>query len=147
MRRPPPLAALGAAAVLSLTACGGTSTPSGAGSGSGTQGSPGAGSVTTTAPAGPTSPDSTPASITGIVTHRDGRLVSGALVSVTSRDGLPVPELAVLTGEDGRYAWPGLRPGRYAVRVSIPGSTLVGSSEATVPTTGTATADVQVSDG
>lgn len=82
--------------------------------------------------------------IRGLVTYPDGALVPKALVSVTGLDGQAVPEIAVFTGEDGMYEWPTLTPGRYAVRVSVPGTASVGSTNVTVSGSQAATADVVV---
>lgn len=52
--------------------------------------------------------------VTGTVVDDAGRPVEGALVQPRSVDDppLPVPELAVLSGPDGRYEWR-LAAGRY----------------------------------
>ncbi len=82
------------------------------------------------------------AAITGLVTFADGRLAANVMVSVTGLDGQAVPELAVLTGPDGRYSWPGLAPGRYAVRVATTEPRANGVTQTVVPPDGTTTADV-----
>jgi hypothetical protein len=59
--------------------------------------------------------------VEGLVTAA-GRPVEGLLVTAASLDAptKPIPELAVLTGADGRYFWP-LSPGRYRLSVSPEG--------------------------
>ncbi|WP_447003588.1 carboxypeptidase-like regulatory domain-containing protein [Saccharothrix isguenensis] len=49
----------------------------------------------------------TQATVTGVVVDQSGRPVEGALVQPKSLDSppRPVPELAVLSGPDGRYEW------------------------------------------
>lgn len=56
----------------------------------------------------------TQATVTGVVVDQGGRPVDGALVQPKSLDSpsLPVPELAVFSGPDGRYEWH-LAAGRY----------------------------------
>lgn len=63
--------------------------------------------------------------VAGRVTDATGAPVAGVAVVVVSRSvpPVPVPELAVLTGPDGRYAWPPLAPGRWDVQVSRGGHT------------------------
>lgn len=53
------------------------------------------------------SPTSTQSTVTGVVVDSTGRPVDGALVQPKSLDTPPnpVPELAVLSGPDGRYTW------------------------------------------
>ncbi len=60
------------------------------------------------------SPTTARATVTGVVTDSAGRPVDGALVQPRSLDDPPhpVPELAVLSGPDGRYEWH-LTAGRY----------------------------------
>lgn len=74
------------------------------------------------------------ASITGLVTYADGRPVIGAVVSLSSEAALAIPEIGVLTGSDGRYAWPSLSPARYTVTVTMTdgGVSRTGSADATV---------------
>lgn len=52
--------------------------------------------------------------ITGTVTRPDGTPVAGAFIAATplDRPAPPIPEIAILTNEAGRFTWP-LRPGRY----------------------------------
>ncbi|MCE6993871.1 carboxypeptidase-like regulatory domain-containing protein [Saccharothrix sp. S26] len=59
-------------------------------------------------------PTTARATVTGVVTDSAGWPVDGALVQPRSLDAppRPVPELAVLSGPDGRYEWH-LTPGRY----------------------------------
>ena len=74
------------------------------------------------------------ASITGLVIYADGRPVIGAVVSLSSEAALAIPEIGVLTGSDGRYAWPSLSPARYTVTVTMTdgGVSRTGSADATV---------------
>ncbi|TQM83650.1 carboxypeptidase family protein [Saccharothrix saharensis] len=67
-----------------------------------------------TSDAGTPPPVTAQATVTGVVTDSAGRPVTGALVQPKSLDdpAHPVPELAVLSGPDGRYAWH-LAAGRY----------------------------------
>jgi hypothetical protein len=58
--------------------------------------------------------------LTGRVVSAAGAPVENALVTPRSLDGGAVPEMAVLTDENGRYTWT-LRPGRYQVSVSAEG--------------------------
>lgn len=103
--------------VLALGACGGESPSSDSG------GPPGA----TTAQA----------TVTGVVSDAAGRPVDGALVQPKSLDDPPhpVPELAVLSGPDGRYEWR-LAPGRYELtatkdgRVGTPAEVAAGADRA-----------------
>ena len=59
--------------------------------------------------------------VAGLVTAA-GQPAEGLMVQAASLDepSQPIPEIAVLTGEDGRYAWP-LPPGRYRLSVSLDG--------------------------
>jgi hypothetical protein len=56
--------------------------------------------------------------VRGRVTSSDGTAIPGQMISAESLDKpkRPIPELAVVTGQDGSYWWP-LREGRY--RLSI----------------------------
>ncbi len=54
----------------------------------------------------------------GRVVDAEGRPVEGALVSVAQSEG-PVPEIALRTGPDGRFAFP-LPPGRARLRADTP---------------------------
>ncbi|GAB2986606.1 carboxypeptidase-like regulatory domain-containing protein [Saccharothrix stipae] len=64
-------------------------------------------------------PTTAQAVVTGVVTDSAGRPVADALVQPRSLDTPPhpVPELAVLSGPDGRYEWR-LTPGRYEFAVT-----------------------------
>ncbi len=75
------------------------------------------------------------AGLQGRVRDLTGEPVPGALVVLVPRRGTPpVPELAVLTEDDGTFAWPApLPPGDYRVEVRT--------------ATGTATADVALAPG
>lgn len=61
---------------------------------------------------------------TGSVVSTSGAAVAGAMIVVRSTDtpSRPVPELAVMSGEDGRFAWP-LPPGRYELSALVGGRT------------------------
>jgi hypothetical protein len=63
-----------------------------------------------------------PGSLHGTVRTPDGKPVANALVAATSNDDppAPVPELAIVTDDEGRYEWP-LRPGRYRLTVDVAG--------------------------
>jgi hypothetical protein len=60
--------------------------------------------------------------VEGRVTRPDGEPIVGAFVQARSLDdpAPPIPEIAIVTDEDGRYAWP-LEPGRYQISVSSDG--------------------------
>jgi len=51
--------------------------------------------------------------ITGTVTHRSGEPVAGAFVKASAVNPAsgPIPDIAIVTGAGGNFAWP-LRPGR-----------------------------------
>ena len=58
----------------------------------------------------------------GRITAPSGRPISGALIQPRSLDnhGPPIPEIAILTDDDGWYMWP-LLPGMYEISVSAEG--------------------------
>jgi protocatechuate 3,4-dioxygenase beta subunit len=61
--------------------------------------------------------------VVGVVRDAQGNPVRGVNVAMTSLDepGNPVPELAVLTDERGRYRWPAsVSPGRYELLAATP---------------------------
>lgn len=60
--------------------------------------------------------------VEGRVTDTQGRPIAGALVVPKSLDepSPPIPEIAVVSDEEGRYAWR-LPPGRYQISVSAEG--------------------------
>ena len=60
--------------------------------------------------------------VTGRVSDSNGNPVRNALVHPKSLDenSPPIPEIAVVTDEDGRYTWR-LFPGRYDISVSAQG--------------------------
>ena len=60
--------------------------------------------------------------VTGQVRDEAGAAVAGAMLVPRSldADGPPIPEIAILSNADGRYAWP-LRPGRYELAVVVDG--------------------------
>jgi hypothetical protein len=58
--------------------------------------------------------------VTGVVRTPAGAPVSGAVVTAEGEAGSPpVPELAVITGGEGRFFWP-LQPGRYRFTAQTP---------------------------
>lgn len=68
----------------------------------------------TTKPTKPTDSTTTVGTAAGVVVDTAGQPVAGAMVVPRSLDipAVAVPELAVLTDQQGRYVWH-LRPGRY----------------------------------
>lgn len=60
--------------------------------------------------------------VEGRITDREGRPIAGALVVPRSLDvpSPPIPEIAIVSDEEGRYAWR-LPPGRYEIAVSAAG--------------------------
>jgi hypothetical protein len=95
-----------------LSACSWWSETAGDDAGATSAPSPSVGLVPDTAP---------PAAVAGRVEDSAGRPVRRALVTLTAAEpsGPPVPDLAVMTGEDGKYSWPHVVPsGRYRVSVS-----------------------------
>lgn len=58
----------------------------------------------------------------GIVRGPGGQPVVGAMIVARSLDvpARPIPEIAILTNEQGSYAWP-LRPGRYELTPMLDG--------------------------
>lgn len=60
--------------------------------------------------------------VAGRVMAFDGQPVAGALVEARSLDdpALPIPEIAILSGNDGRYMWP-LFPGTYEISILAEG--------------------------
>lgn len=58
----------------------------------------------------------------GLVATASGAPVAGAMIMARSIDSpsRPVPEIAVLSGGDGRFAWP-LPPGRYELSALVEG--------------------------
>ena len=60
--------------------------------------------------------------VSGQITVPGGRPVSGALIQPKSLDerGPPIPEIAILTDENGWYKWP-LAPGMYEITASAEG--------------------------
>ncbi|GIF00519.1 carboxypeptidase-like regulatory domain-containing protein [Paractinoplanes rishiriensis] len=67
--------------------------------------------------------------VAGVVARPDGSPVPGANVQVTSLDNpqVPVPEIGVMTGTDGRYVW-SLRGGRYELKVAADSATATGTT-------------------
>lgn len=68
-------------------------------------------------------PRAIPGALHGTVHTPDGKPVIGVMVTATSIDDppRPVPELAVMTDDQGRYEWP-LAHGRYRITVELPGT-------------------------
>ena len=62
------------------------------------------------------------AGVVGRVMDWDGRPVEGALIEARPLDdpAPPIPEIAILSGGDGRYTWP-LLPGTYEISVLAEG--------------------------
>ncbi len=58
--------------------------------------------------------------VTGKITTTDGTPVNDALVSPLSLSGGIVPEIAILSKEDGTYEWP-LKQGKYEITVTAQG--------------------------
>ena len=60
--------------------------------------------------------------VVGRVTNAAGQPVSGVMIQAVSlgASGPPIPEIAILSGRDGRYAW-SLQPGDYELTPSIDG--------------------------
>lgn len=99
----------------------------------------GCGEYTSTPDRGPVSSASM-VPLTGVVTDSAGKPIPDALVQPMSLDGHPVPEIAVLSGPDGRYEWK-LRPGRYSMTASKDERT---GPPFVVTVEGPTTADLQV---
>ena len=72
--------------------------------------------------------------VTGQIRDEAGAAVAGAMMVPRSldADGPPIPEVAILSGADGRYAWP-LRPGRYEIAVVIDGKNRLSRQVAVKP--------------
>lgn len=60
--------------------------------------------------------------IVGRVSTSDGDFVKGAFMQPKSLDhpAQPIPEIAILSDDEGKYAWP-LLPGNYEISVSVKG--------------------------
>jgi hypothetical protein len=60
--------------------------------------------------------------IAGRLVTASGHPVAGARITAQSLDptGGPIPEIAILSDAEGRFAWP-LRPGRYRLAALIDG--------------------------
>lgn len=70
--------------------------------------------------------------VKGKVVSEDGKPLRGVLIQVTSIDipSLPIPEIAIMTDESGRYVWR-LQPGNYKISPVLTGYKSV-SKKATV---------------
>jgi hypothetical protein len=62
--------------------------------------------------------------VIGLVTSRDGAVITGAMIVPTPRfrNSPPIPEIAITTDSEGRYQWP-LPPGSYQITVISNGFT------------------------
>lgn len=60
--------------------------------------------------------------VAGRVSQPGGLAVAGAVITATSLDhpARPIPEIAILTDDDGRFEWP-LRPGSYRLAALLGG--------------------------
>ncbi len=60
--------------------------------------------------------------VAGRVSQPGGPAVAGAVITATSLDhpARPIPEIAILTDDDGRFEWP-LRPGSYRLAALLGG--------------------------
>ncbi len=71
-----------------------------------------------------TTPDTAQISegVIGRITSDDGRALAGALVTPMSLDdaGPPIPEIAIISQDDGSYEWP-LPPGDYELVATLSG--------------------------
>ncbi|MFD1147485.1 carboxypeptidase-like regulatory domain-containing protein [Saccharothrix hoggarensis] len=107
MRHPLRLRAVLLIGLLALGACGGE-----------------AGTSDTGDPPAPPPSTTAMATFTGVVVDSAGQPVDGALVAPRSLDTppRPVPEMAVMSGPDGRYEWR-LAAGRYEFSASKDGRT------------------------
>lgn len=74
--------------------------------------------------------------ITGTVTRTDGSPVAGAFIAASSLDrpAPPIPEIAILTNEAGRFTWP-LQPGRYRLTALVDGEEIGTATAAVTPGT------------
>ena len=120
-------------AAFTLAACAGADAGSGSGSGSGsdTPGSTPSVDCASLAPHSPVSSDDPPCIderppttgwIQGRVTDSAGEPIAGAFFSAVALEGGgPIPEIGVLTDDDGRYSFPSLSPGVYELTASAEG--------------------------
>lgn len=83
--------------------------------------------------------------ISGTVTRADGTPVAGAFIAATSLDrpAPPIPEIAILTNETGRFTWP-LQPGRYRLTALVDGDEI---GTATAAVTAGALSEVRIVGG
>jgi hypothetical protein len=83
--------------------------------------------------------------VAGRISDQDGRALEGAAVLAASigPGGPAVPEIAIVSGADGRYEWP-LRAGRYELTAVADGYRRV-SKEVTVDSGAVATLDFVLS--
>jgi hypothetical protein len=93
-------------------------------------------------PMGSLTPTSIHYVVTGMVRDQAGRPVARTMITAVSLEhpARPVPEQAVLSDGRGHYGWPGLKPGRYELRVSTPGGRA--AVQIDVPASGSTTADL-----
>ena len=72
--------------------------------------------------ASPTSVDISGEGVAGRITNDKGNAIEGARVAAASLDpnGPAIPEIAIVSDEDGRYEW-ALRAGRYKLTVVADG--------------------------
>lgn len=82
--------------------------------------------------------------VDGKISDQEGHPVTGALVTPTSLDtpSKAIPEVAVITNDQGRYSWV-LPTGHYRMTVTADGYRGA-SVDVEVPTSGTATLDLQL---
>lgn len=67
--------------------------------------------------------------IAGRVSRPGGLAVEGAVIVATSLDhpARPIPEIAILTDDDGRFEWP-LRPGSYRLAALLGGQEIAAAT-------------------
>lgn len=85
---------------------------------------------------------STPAVIQGVVTDDAGQPLAEVAVALAEGPG-PVPDIAALTGPDGRFAITAPMPGSYTIVATAPGSR-TGSVTAQVDAAGSPDTNVQI---
>lgn len=80
--------------------------------------------------------------VTGTVTDDAGRPLAEAAVAIAAAPG-PVPDIAALTGPDGRFAIPAPEPGDYTLVATAPGER-TGRVTVHVSADGPAEAEIQI---